>query len=109
MELGTSTEEDEASEKWDRLKRKVKDDPLVPFGCLVTAGVLTAALRSFYVGNQKLSNQPLGGMEAGAGAGSVARALYQNAILEGCGSAISAVVRKGLHAWMSGANHLAAT
>ena len=35
---------------------KIIQDPFVPFGCLVTAGVLTAALHSFYVGNKRRSN-----------------------------------------------------
>jgi hypothetical protein len=45
---------------------------------------------------RKLSGQPLGATGAGARAGSVARAPYTKSILEACGSAISAPVRKGL-------------
>ena len=48
--------------------------------------------------HRKLSGQPLGATEAGAGAGSVARARTQKSILEG---AISASVRGGPHALKS--------
>ena len=50
--------------------------------------------------HRKLSGQPLGATEAGAGAGSVARARTQKSILEG---AISASVRGGPHALQSSA------
>ena len=45
---------------------------------------------------RKLSGQPLGATDTGARAGSVARAPYTKSMLEPCGSAISAPVRKGL-------------
>lgn len=40
-----------------KLNRKVRADPLVPFGCLVTVGFLTAGLRSFSLGKANLSQQ----------------------------------------------------
>ena len=46
--------------------------------------------------HRKLSGQPLGATDTGARAGSVARARRQKSTLEACGSAISALVRKGL-------------
>ncbi|TMW69443.1 hypothetical protein Poli38472_001599 [Pythium oligandrum] len=32
---------------WEKTKRRFKEEPLVPLGCLVTAGVLAGGLRSF--------------------------------------------------------------
>lgn len=54
-------------EKWEKLKGKIARDPLIPIGCLVTLGVLTAALRSFHLGNSQLSNKLLRGRVAAQG------------------------------------------
>ena len=54
---------------------------------------------------RKLSGQPLGATGCGARAGSVTRAPYTKSILEACGSAISALVRKGLSPSNSRAGH----
>ncbi|GAB9465017.1 hypothetical protein Gpo141_00002437 [Globisporangium polare] len=32
---------------WEKMKRRVAEEPLVPLGCLLTAGVLVGGLRSF--------------------------------------------------------------
>jgi hypothetical protein len=32
---------------WEKTKRKFKEEPLVPIGCVLTAGVLVGGLRSF--------------------------------------------------------------
>ena len=55
--------------------------------------------------HRKLSGQPLEATGCGARAGSVARAPYTKSILEACGSAISALVRKGLSPSNSRAGH----
>ena len=54
---------------------------------------------------RKLSGQPLEATGCGARAGSVARAPYTKSILDACGSAISALVRKGLSPSNSRAGH----
>lgn len=32
---------------WDKMKRRCREEPLVPIGCLATAGVLVGGLASF--------------------------------------------------------------
>ncbi|KAJ0403938.1 hypothetical protein P43SY_009431 [Pythium insidiosum] len=32
---------------WDKMKRRCQEEPLVPLGCFLTAGVLAGGLRSF--------------------------------------------------------------
>ncbi|TYZ63454.1 hypothetical protein PybrP1_007313 [[Pythium] brassicae (nom. inval.)] len=32
---------------WEKMKRRMSEEPLVPLGCLLTAGVLVGGLRSF--------------------------------------------------------------
>ncbi|KAG8234205.1 hypothetical protein J437_LFUL013802 [Ladona fulva] len=39
----------------EKLIRKIKDNPLVPIGCLATAGALSYGLWSFRTGNRKMS------------------------------------------------------
>ena len=51
---GRPDEDDAGLDKWDR---KWKSDPLVPFGCVVTAGVLMGGLRSFMQGNSQKSQK----------------------------------------------------
>mmetsp|Transcript_12620 Transcript_12620/g.32220 ORF Transcript_12620/g.32220 Transcript_12620/m.32220 type:complete len:104 (-) Transcript_12620:332-643(-) len=41
----------------DKLLRKISAEPLVPIGCLVTAGVLAGGIISFKRGNPKLSQK----------------------------------------------------
>ncbi|EDV99677.1 HIG1 domain family member 2A, mitochondrial [Drosophila grimshawi] len=39
----------------ERLVRKIKENPLVPIGCLATTAALSAGLYNFRTGNRKMS------------------------------------------------------
>ncbi|XP_058791289.1 HIG1 domain family member 2A, mitochondrial [Phymastichus coffea] len=39
---------------WERTIRKCKENPLVPFGAMVTVGALTYGLYNFYLGRSKM-------------------------------------------------------
>ncbi|KAH8321136.1 hypothetical protein KR074_010598 [Drosophila pseudoananassae] len=39
----------------EKLQRKIKENPLVPIGCLATTVALTAGLYNFRTGNRKMS------------------------------------------------------
>ena len=68
------------------------------FGVASSGAKRTACARSMH---QKLSRQSLMGMKGGVSAGSVVGSRTQKTILHGCGSAISDLVREGLHAFNS--------
>ncbi|XP_046390739.1 HIG1 domain family member 2A, mitochondrial [Ischnura elegans] len=52
-EVSGSLSADETSK--EKLLRKVKENPLVPIGCLATAGALSYGLWSFRKGNRQMS------------------------------------------------------
>ncbi|XP_037724315.1 HIG1 domain family member 2A, mitochondrial [Drosophila subpulchrella] len=52
QELGPIVEVETTKEK---LQRKIKENPLVPLGCLATTAALTAGLYNFRTGNRKMS------------------------------------------------------
>ena len=41
----------------EKLVRKFSKEPLVPLGCIITAGVLGSGIRAFSKGNSKLSQK----------------------------------------------------
>ncbi|XP_016998597.1 HIG1 domain family member 2A, mitochondrial [Drosophila takahashii] len=52
QDLGPVAEVETTKEK---LQRKIKENPLVPLGCLATTAALTAGLYNFRTGNRKMS------------------------------------------------------
>ncbi|XP_017097507.2 HIG1 domain family member 2A, mitochondrial [Drosophila bipectinata] len=52
QDLGPIAEVETTKEK---LQRKIKENPLVPIGCLATSAALTAGLYNFRTGNRKMS------------------------------------------------------
>ncbi|XP_017063788.1 HIG1 domain family member 2A, mitochondrial [Drosophila eugracilis] len=52
QDLGPVVEMETTKEK---LQRKIKENPLVPLGCLATTAALTAGLYNFRTGNRKMS------------------------------------------------------
>ncbi|ALC48184.1 CG9921 [Drosophila busckii] len=52
QDLGPHVEIETTREK---LERKIKENPLVPIGCLATTAALTAGLYNFRTGNRKMS------------------------------------------------------
>lgn len=42
---------------WEKMKRRCAEEPFVPLGCLVTAGVLAGGLRSFGKGADQKTQQ----------------------------------------------------
>ncbi|XP_016972218.1 HIG1 domain family member 2A, mitochondrial [Drosophila rhopaloa] len=52
QDLGPVIEVETTKEK---LQRKIKENPLVPLGCLATTAALTAGLYNFRTGNRKMS------------------------------------------------------
>ncbi|KAI8035353.1 HIG1 domain family member 2A, mitochondrial [Drosophila gunungcola] len=52
QDLGPVVEVETTKEK---LQRKIKENPLVPLGCLATTAALTAGLYNFRTGNRKMS------------------------------------------------------
>ncbi|EDV34808.1 uncharacterized protein Dana_GF19615 [Drosophila ananassae] len=52
QDLGPIAEVETTKEK---LQRKIKENPLVPIGCLATTAALTAGLYNFRTGNRKMS------------------------------------------------------
>ncbi|XP_022209080.1 HIG1 domain family member 2A, mitochondrial [Drosophila obscura] len=52
QDLGPVIEVETTKEK---LKRKIKENPLVPIGCLATTAALTMGLYNFRTGNRKMS------------------------------------------------------
>ncbi|KAH8303731.1 hypothetical protein KR018_008973 [Drosophila ironensis] len=52
QDLGPVVEMETTKEK---LMRKIKENPLVPIGCVATTAALTAGLYNFRTGNRKMS------------------------------------------------------
>ncbi|EDW82578.1 HIG1 domain family member 2A, mitochondrial [Drosophila tropicalis] len=52
QDLGPHVEIETTKEK---LQRKIKENPLVPIGCLATTAALTMGLYNFRTGNRKMS------------------------------------------------------
>lgn len=77
MEAGSSASSplDEHETNWEKVQRKFSAEPLVPIGCAVTGGVLTAGIISFQKGNRKLS-QTMMRARVGAQTGTIIALAY---------------------------------